>query len=174
MICSLHHCPSIDRALPAFLSPFSTLVFRRRWRKISPAKNLSSFCVLDKPSFRQLLVKGSNSRHSPFLEIPRWSIWWYYHNIFLYEITCLGIAVFLLKAVFHCRRFARAGGATDFNIVKNQSRAHTKKVKCSSTSKRVRAHKSGRKKLKLVRSARAGKMTAMENGLKNGCRIQFL
>ena len=35
----------------------------------------------------------------------------------------------------------------DFNLVKNQSRGHAKKVKCSSTSKRLRAHKSGQKTL---------------------------
>ena len=38
-----------------------------------------------------------------------------------------------LKAIFHCGRFARAGGATNFNHVKNQSRGHAKKVECSST-----------------------------------------
>ena len=38
-----------------------------------------------------------------------------------------------LKAIFHCSRFARAGGATNFNHVKNQSPGHTKKVECSST-----------------------------------------
>ena len=54
-----------------------------------------------------------------------------------------------LKAVFHCSRFARAGEATDFILVKNQSSGHTKKVKCSLTSKRVRAHKSRQKTLRL-------------------------
>ena len=39
-----------------------------------------------------------------------------------------------VKAIFHCGRFARAGGATNFNHVKNQSRGHAKKVECSSTS----------------------------------------
>ena len=58
-------------------------------------------------------------------------------------------ATYKLKAVFHCSRFARPGGANDFNLVKNQSRGHAKKVKCSSTSKRVRAHKSGQKTLRL-------------------------
>ena len=33
-----------------------------------------------------------------------------------------------LKAVFHCSRFARADGATDFNLVKNELRGHAKKV----------------------------------------------
>ncbi len=47
-----------------------------------------------------------------------------------------------LKVILHCSRFARVGEATDFNLVKNQSRGHAKIVKCSSTSKRVRAHKS--------------------------------
>jgi hypothetical protein len=39
----------------------------------------------------------------------------------------------ILKAIFHCSRFARAGEATNFNHVKNQSRGHAKKVECSST-----------------------------------------
>ena len=51
-----------------------------------------------------------------------------------------------LKAIFHCSRFAHAGEATGFNLVKNQSRGHAKKVKCSSTSKRVCAHKTLRQK----------------------------
>jgi hypothetical protein len=38
-----------------------------------------------------------------------------------------------IKAIFHCSRFARAGGATNFNHVKNQSPGHAKKVECSST-----------------------------------------
>jgi hypothetical protein len=38
-----------------------------------------------------------------------------------------------LKAIFHCGRFARAGEATNFNRVKNQSPGHAKKVECSST-----------------------------------------
>jgi hypothetical protein len=38
-----------------------------------------------------------------------------------------------LKAIFHCSRFARAGGATNFIHVKNQSPGHAKKVECSST-----------------------------------------
>ena len=38
-----------------------------------------------------------------------------------------------VKAIFHYSRFARAGEATNFNHVKNQSRGHAKKVKCSST-----------------------------------------
>jgi hypothetical protein len=40
---------------------------------------------------------------------------------------------FRVKAIFHCSRFARAGGATNFNDVKKQSRGHAKKVECSST-----------------------------------------
>ena len=39
----------------------------------------------------------------------------------------------LFKVIFHCSRFARAGEATNFNHVKNQSRGHAKKVECSST-----------------------------------------
>ena len=42
-----------------------------------------------------------------------------------------------LKAIFHYSRFARAGGATNFHHVKNQSRGHAKKVECSSTLRRV-------------------------------------
>jgi hypothetical protein len=38
-----------------------------------------------------------------------------------------------LKAIFHCSRFDREGGATNFNHVKNQSRGHAKKVERSST-----------------------------------------
>ena len=53
-----------------------------------------------------------------------------------------------LKAIFHCRSFARADEATDFNLVESQLREHAKKVKCSSTSKRVRAHKSRLKTLR--------------------------
>ena len=44
-----------------------------------------------------------------------------------------------LKAIFHCSRFAHAGEVTDFNLVKNQSRVHAKKGKCSSTSRRTKA-----------------------------------
>ena len=44
---------------------------------------------------------------------------------------------------------SRASEATDFDVVKNQSRGHAKKLKCSSTSKRVRAHKSRQKTLRL-------------------------
>ena len=79
-----------------------------------------------------------------------------------------------LKAIFHCGRFARAGGATNFNHVKNQSRGHVKKVECSSTFmacprafKRTKNAQSRQLQRKLgnVRSARAGKATAMENVL---------
>ena len=48
-------------------------------------------------------------------------------------------------ALFHYSRFARAGGATNFHHVKNQSRGHAKKVECSSTLKRVREQTSGQK-----------------------------
>jgi hypothetical protein len=79
-------------------------------------------------------------------------------------------------AIFHCSRFARAGEAPNFNHVKNQSRGHAKKVECSSTfnhgvsassqadnkSAQVRQLE---RKLSNVRSARAGKATAMELGL---------
>ncbi len=34
-----------------------------------------------------------------------------------------------LKAVFHCSRFVRVDEATDFNLVKNHSGGHVKKVK---------------------------------------------
>ena len=52
----------------------------------------------------------------------------------------------LVKAIFHCGRFARAGGATNFNHVKNQSRGHAKKVECSSILPwRVREHSGGQK-----------------------------
>ena len=79
-----------------------------------------------------------------------------------------------IKAIFHCSRFARAGGATNFNHVKNQSPGHAKKVECSSTfmacPRAVRRTKNAQvrqlqRKLSNVRSARAGKATAMENGL---------
>jgi hypothetical protein len=79
-----------------------------------------------------------------------------------------------VKAIFHYGRFARAGGATNFNHVKNQSRGHAKKVECSSTSmacpRAFRLTKNAQvrqlqRKLSNVRSARAGKATAMENCL---------
>ena len=57
-------------------------------------------------------------------------------NILSQEVQLDNIPI---KAVFHCSRFAQ----------KNQSRGHAKKVKCSSTSKRVRAHKSRHKTLRL-------------------------
>ncbi len=47
----------------------------------------------------------------------------------------------------HNLRLFSMGKATDFNSVKSQSRGHAKKVKCSSTSKRVpRATKADRKR----------------------------
>ena len=79
-----------------------------------------------------------------------------------------------VTAVFHCSRFARADGATNFNHVKNQSPGHAKKVECSSTymacPRAFRRTKNAQvrllqRKLSNVRSARAGKATAMENGL---------
>ena len=51
----------------------------------------------------------------------------------------------VVKAIFHYSRFARAGGATNFHHVKNQSRRHAKKVECSSTLTRVREQASGQK-----------------------------
>jgi hypothetical protein len=79
-----------------------------------------------------------------------------------------------LKAIFHCGRFARAGGATSFHHVKNQSRGYVKKVECSSTFmacplafKRTKnaQDRQLQRKLSNVCSARAGKATAMENCL---------
>ena len=80
----------------------------------------------------------------------------------------------MIKAIFHCGRFARAGGATNFNHVKNQSRGHAKKVGCSSTfmacpradrrTKNAQVRQLHRKSSNVL-SARAGKATAMENGL---------
>ena len=78
-----------------------------------------------------------------------------------------------LKAIFHCGRFARAGGATNFNHVKNQPRGQVK-VECSSTFmacprafKRTKnlQYRQLQRKLGNVRSAHAGKATAMENCL---------
>jgi hypothetical protein len=72
-----------------------------------------------------------------------------------------------VKAIFHCGRFARAGGATNFNHVKNQSRGHAKKVECSSTSmacpRAFRRTKNAQvrqlqRKLSNVRSARAERL----------------
>ncbi len=64
------------------------------------------------------------------------------------SVHCYGLSSRPREQIFKARS-ARAGGATDFNLVKNQSRGHAKKVKCSSTSKRVRAHKSRQKTLRL-------------------------
>ena len=41
------------------------------------------------------------------------------HLVDMHAVTVVSV-----KAVFHCSRFARAGGATDFNLVKS-SRAGT-------------------------------------------------
>ena len=54
--------------------------------------------------------------------------------------------MYAVRAIFNCSRFAFAG---NLNLVKNQPCCHAKKVKCSSTSKRVRAHKSRQKTLRL-------------------------
>ena len=80
-----------------------------------------------------------------------------------------------LKAIFHCGRFARAGRrATNFSHVKNQSRGHVKKVEGSSIIMACpRAFKQTKnaqdrqlqRKFCNVRSACAGKATAMENCL---------
>ena len=79
-----------------------------------------------------------------------------------------------LKAIFHCGRFARAGGATNFDHVKNQPRGHVKKVECSSTfmacPRAFRRTKNAQvrhlqRKLSNVRSTRADKATAMKNCL---------
>ena len=84
------------------------------------------------------------------------------------------VLIIIVKAIFHCSRFARAGGATNFNHVKNQSRGHAKKVECSSTfmacPRAFRRTKNAQdrqlqRKLSNVRSARSGKATAMENCL---------
>ena len=80
------------------------------------------------------------------------------------------------KAIFHCSRgFVCVGEATNFNHVKNQSPGHAKKVECRSTfmtcpraferTKNAQDRQLQRK-LSNVRSARAGKATAMANGLK--------
>jgi hypothetical protein len=79
-----------------------------------------------------------------------------------------------LQAIFHCGCFARGGGATNFNHVKNQSRGQVKNVECSSTFMACpRAFKGTKnaqdrqlqRKLSNVRSDRAGKATAMEDCL---------
>jgi hypothetical protein len=72
-----------------------------------------------------------------------------------------------LKAIFHCSLFARAGGATNFNHVKNQSPGHAKtKVSASiQADKKCIGYRQLQRMLSNVRSARAGKATAMENGL---------
>ena len=74
--------------------------------------------------------------------------------------------------IFHRGRFARAGGATNFSHVKNQSRGHAQKVECSSTfmacPRAFRRTKNAQvrqlqRKLSNVRSARSGKATAVEH-----------
>ncbi len=45
------------------------------------------------------------------------------------------------KAVFYCSRFARAGEATDFNLVKNQPHGHAKKFNVVQLQARLRAQK---------------------------------
>jgi hypothetical protein len=80
------------------------------------------------------------------------------------------------QAIFHCSRFARAGEATNFNHVKNQSRGHAKacpravKARHGVSASSQADNKSAQvrqleRKLSNVRSARAGKATAMEIGL---------
>ena len=91
-----------------------------------------------------------------------------YEAKFLPRIQALVLKPFSIAVALPVR-------ATDFNLLKNQSRGHAKKAKCSSTSKRVRAHKSRQKrpelntciqqKLKHIRSSCTGKTTAIENGL---------
>jgi hypothetical protein len=85
----------------------------------------------------------------------------------------------LLKGHFPLQ-FARAGGATNFNHVKNQSPGHAKKVECSSTFmaclRAFRRTKNAQvrqlqRKLSNVRSARAGKATAMADCI---CRSKCL
>ena len=81
-----------------------------------------------------------------------------------------------------CSRFSSAGGATNFNHVKNQSPGHAKKVECSSTymacPRAFRRTKNAQvrqlqRKLSNVRSARADKATAiMENGLYDVGRLR--
>jgi hypothetical protein len=88
-----------------------------------------------------------------------------------------------LTAIFHCSRFARAGRATNFNHVKNQSPGHAKKVECSSTfmacprafrrTKNVQVRQLQRK-LSNVRSARAGKATSMKIALRRDLMINFM
>ncbi len=58
----------------------------------------------------------------------------------------------LFKDRFPLQSLCPRGRANDFNLVKNQSRGHAKKVKCCPTYKRVRAHKSRQKTLRLVAS----------------------
>jgi hypothetical protein len=67
------------------------------------------------------------------------------------------IHICAFKAICHCSRFVHA--STDFNLM-NQSRGHAKKVKCSSTSKRVRAHKSRQKTLRLDTYSKGGNVFA--------------
>ena len=78
----------------------------------------------------------------------------------------------MIKAIFDCSRFARAGVKRPILIthVKNQSRGHAKKVEYSSTfmacPRAFRRTKNAQvrqleRKLSNVRSARAGKATAI-------------
>ena len=58
-----------------------------------------------------------------------------------------------MHTAVHCNRFAHGHAKKAFNLVKNQSRGHAKKViKCSSTSKRVRAHKSREETFRLAKA----------------------
>jgi hypothetical protein len=67
-------------------------------------------------------------------------------NIQLCILVLTIVGAKLFKAIFHCSRFARAGGATNFNHLKNQSRGHAKQVECSSTFKACPASSQADKK----------------------------
>jgi hypothetical protein len=73
-----------------------------------------------------------------------------------------------IKATFHCSVFARAGGANDFNLVKNSRAGTPRKLNevqirtkrfCAlkSRQKKLGASRHLSQKLKHIRSARAGK-----------------
>ncbi len=71
--------------------------------------------------------------------------------------------------IFHWSRFAWAGDFESREKSVARARQESTDVQYSSTSKRVRALYSRQKTLRTtdVRSIRAGRMTAMENGLKD-------
>jgi hypothetical protein len=99
------------------------------------------------------------------------------HSFYIYSLCVFFTDKFqnhVPTGIFHRGRFARAGGATNFSHVKNQSRGHAQKVECSSTfMARPRAFRRTKnaqvrqlqRKLSNVRSARSGKATAVEHGL---------